>query len=44
VNGTALWTFGKLTQAAQLSNSTVGQYETTQTRIQVGGSLYLFGH
>lgn len=44
VNGTALWTFGKLTQAAQLTNGTEGQYETTQARIQVGGSLYLFGH
>ncbi len=44
VNGTALWTFGKLTQAGQLSNSTPGQYESTQTRIQAGGSLYLFGH
>jgi hypothetical protein len=43
VNGTALWTFGKLTQAGQLSNSTPGQYESTQTRIQAGVSLYLFG-
>jgi Outer membrane protein beta-barrel domain len=44
LHGTALWTFGKLTQAGQISNSTPGQYESTQTRIQAGVSLYPFGH
>lgn len=43
LHGTALWTFGKLTQAGQVTNSTPGQYESTQTRIQAGVSLYLFG-
>jgi len=44
LHGTALWTFGKLTQAGQISNSTPGQYESTHTRIQAGVSLYPFGH
>jgi len=43
VNGTALWTFGKLTRASQLRNGQEGQFESTGTRVQAGVSLYLFG-
>lgn len=43
INGTALWTFGKLTQADQLTAGQNGQFESTQTRVQAGVSLYLFG-
>ena len=43
VNGTALWTFGKLTRASQLRNGQEGQFESTATRVQAGISLYLFG-
>jgi hypothetical protein len=44
VNGTALWTFGKLTQASQLTASQNGQFEPTGVRVQAGASLYLFSH
>ena len=45
VHGTALWTFGNLTRASQVSGNTLDQqFKTTGTRIQVGASLYPFGH
>lgn len=43
LNGTALWTFGKLTRASQLTSGQDGQFESTGTRVQAGVSLYLFG-
>ncbi len=44
VHGTALWTFGNLTRASQLSGNTVDrQFTSTGTRVQAGASLYLFG-
>jgi hypothetical protein len=44
LNGTALWTFGNLTRADQISTSTpAGTYKSTQTRINVGVSLYPLG-
>lgn len=44
INGTALWTFGKLTQASQLTSGQNGQFASTGVRVQAGASLYLFGH
>ena len=44
VNGTALWTFGKLTQASQLTSGQKGQFESTGVRVQAGASLYVFSH
>lgn len=44
LNGTALWTFGNLTRASQLSNSTRDTFKSTGTRVQAGVSLYLFSH
>jgi hypothetical protein len=44
VNGTALWTYGNLTRAAQLTPSApAGTYSSTQTRVNVGISLYPLG-
>jgi hypothetical protein len=43
VNATALWTFGKLTQAGQVTATQNGQFESTGTRVQAGVSLYLLG-
>ncbi|MFN7799093.1 outer membrane beta-barrel protein [Gemmatimonas sp.] len=44
VHGTALWTFGNLTRANQLSGNTIDQqFTSTGTRVQAGASLYLFG-
>ncbi len=42
LNGTALWTFGNLTRASQLSNRTDQTFRSTATRVQAGVSLYLF--
>ena len=42
LNGTALWTFGNLTRASQLSNRTDETFRSTATRVQAGVSLYLF--
>jgi hypothetical protein len=44
LNGTALWTFGNLTRASELSNSTRESFRSTGTRVQAGVSLYLFSH
>jgi len=45
VNGTALWTFGNLTRASQLTgNASDQQFTSTGTRVQAGVSLYLFGN
>ncbi|WP_396214773.1 outer membrane beta-barrel protein [Gemmatimonas sp.] len=42
LNGTALWTFGNLTRASQISNRTDETFRSTATRVQAGVSLYLF--
>jgi hypothetical protein len=43
-SATALWTFGNLTRAEQLSvDAPAGTFRSTQTRVQVGLSLYPFG-
>lgn len=42
VNGTALWTYGNLTRASELSNTTRESFRSTATRVQAGVSLYLF--
>lgn len=45
VHGTALWTFGNLTRASQVSGSNLDQqFKSTGTRVQAGASLYLLGH
>jgi hypothetical protein len=44
VHGTALWTYGNLTRASQVSGSNLEQqFRSTGTRIQAGAALYLFG-
>ncbi|MBY0490752.1 MAG: porin family protein [Gemmatimonadaceae bacterium] len=44
LNGTALWTYGNLTRANQLStNAPAGTYTSTQTRVNVGVSIYPLG-
>lgn len=44
LTGTALWTFGNLTRASQLSTSApAATYRSTQTRVQVGLSVYPLG-
>lgn len=44
VNGTALWTYGNLTRANQLSTTApAGTFKSTQTRVNVGISLYPLG-
>jgi hypothetical protein len=43
LNGTALWTLGRLTRASGLSANDIGeQFQSTQARVQAGVSLYLF--
>lgn len=43
LNGTALWTFGKLTRTNGLSTDAIDeQFQSTQARVQAGVSLYLF--
>jgi hypothetical protein len=45
LTGTALWTFGNLTSTAQLTGGVAPQsFKSTSTRLQVGASVYLFGH
>ena len=44
LNGAALWTYGNLTRANQLStNAPAGTFKSTQTRVNVGVSLYPLG-
>lgn len=44
LSGTVLWTFGNLTRAEQLNtNAPSGTFRSTQTRVQVGVSLYPLG-
>lgn len=44
VTASALWTFGNLTRIGTITggNTNKQDFKSTQTRIQVGGSIYLF--